>query len=562
MTLLSNRPIAVKLSLTLGVVALVALGAVAGAAIGLHSYDRAVRDLKNASERAQIAERLNGLVYAVVMDSRGIYMSASPERAKPFADGMRRFLAQMEADLARWQALLPEHRRETLAPLLASGREFIRLRTELARVGTEESIEAANRLGNNEDNRRNRQAFNAALDAAAKATAAEVDAATFAVAGLADRLTLWLAGGAAAGLLLAGLLAWLTLARGLVSPLRAVTSALEALSSGRSDVSVPGAERRDEVGLVARAAERFRSAIQERAAFEEAGRVEAEAKAKRAAALAEKVGRFRNGAEALIDEVGRSLGGLDAAVAALRRFSASVAEGSTAVGASAEQASANVATVAAAAEELSASIAEITRQVAESAEFAKVAVGRARETDAIVRGLAEGAKRIDDVVRLIGDIAAQTNLLALNATIEAARAGEAGKGFAVVASEVKSLAGQTAKATEEIAAQIAAIQTETGRAVEAIRAIGAVIEDVSRTASAIAAAVEEQGAATKEIARNVQQAAQGTRDVSGRVTQLAEIGSAAAGRTDELASASAAVSNSAAGLKREIERFLAAVQAA
>jgi len=543
------------------VVALVALGAVAGAAIGLHSYDRAVRDLKNASERAQIAERLNGLVYAVVMDSRGIYMSASPERAKPFADGMRRFLAQMEADLARWQALLPEHRRETLAPLLASGREFIRLRTELARVGTEESIEAANRLGNNEDNRRNRQAFNAALDAAAKATAAEVDAATFAVAGLADRLTLWLAGGAAAGLLLAGLLAWLTLARGLVSPLRAVTSALEALSSGRSDVSVPGAERRDEVGLVARAAERFRSAIQERAAFEEAGRVEAEAKAKRAAALAEKVGRFRNGAEALIDEVGRSLGGLDAAVAALRRFSASVAEGSTAVGASAEQASANVATVAAA-EELSASIAEITRQVAESAEFAKVAVGRARETDAIVRGLAEGAKRIDDVVRLIGDIAAQTNLLALNATIEAARAGEAGKGFAVVASEVKSLAGQTAKATEEIAAQIAAIQTETGRAVEAIRAIGAVIEDVSRTASAIAAAVEEQGAATKEIARNVQQAAQGTRDVSGRVTQLAEIGSAAAGRTDELASASAAVSNSAAGLKREIERFLAAVQAA
>ncbi|MCS6853466.1 MAG: hypothetical protein NZ523_01740, partial [Elioraea sp.] len=106
MTLLSDRPIASKLALALGVVALVACGVLAGAALGLRTYDRAVRDLQNASERAQIAERLNGLVYAVVMDSRGIYMSPSSERARPFAEGMRRFLAQMEADIARWQALM------------------------------------------------------------------------------------------------------------------------------------------------------------------------------------------------------------------------------------------------------------------------------------------------------------------------------------------------------------------------------------------------------------------------------------------------------------------------
>jgi len=81
------------------------------------------------------------------------------------------------------------------------------------------------------------------------------------------------------------------------------------------------------------------------------------------------------------------------------------------------------------------------------AEVARRAVSEAKATDATVRGLAEAASRIGDVVRLIGEIAGQTNLLALNATIEAARAGEAGKGFAVVASEVKNLAGQTARAT-------------------------------------------------------------------------------------------------------------------
>jgi methyl-accepting chemotaxis protein len=61
--------------------------------------------------------------------------------------------------------------------------------------------------------------------------------------------------------------------------------------------------------------------------------------------------------------------------------------------------------------------------------------------------VAATAARINDVVKLIGDIACQTNLLALNATIEAALAGDAGKGFAVVAGEVKNLAIQAAKAT-------------------------------------------------------------------------------------------------------------------
>lgn len=92
------------------------------------------------------------------------------------------------------------------------------------------------------------------------------------------------------------------------------------------------------------------------------------------------------------------------------------------VSAASGQASANVQTVAAAAEELAASVGEITRQVSDSARIASDAVSRARATDATVQGLAEGARRIGDVVRPINDIAGQTNLLALNATIEAARA--------------------------------------------------------------------------------------------------------------------------------------------
>ncbi len=52
----------------------------------------------------------------------------------------------------------------------------------------------------------------------------------------------------------------------------------------------------------------------------------------------------------------------------------------------------------------------------------------------------EKVSQINELTKVILDIASQTNLLALNASIEAARAGEAGKGFSVVATEISSLA--------------------------------------------------------------------------------------------------------------------------
>jgi methyl-accepting chemotaxis protein len=232
------------------------------------------------------------------------------------------------------------------------------------------------------------------------------------------------------------------------------------------------------------------------------------------------------------------------------------------VGTASTQASANVQTVAAAAEELSASIGEITRQVNEGARIAGEAMGRARETNATVQGLAEGAKRIGDVVRLINDIAAQTNLLALNATIEAARAGEAGKGFAVVASEVKSLANQTAKATEEIGAQIAAIQGDTQRAVAAIQGIAGVIEETDRITTVIAAAVEQQGAATAEIARNVQQAAAGTNEVCAAIADVNAAAAETNGADTDLRGSATELARNGETLRRELTQFLETLRAA
>ncbi|MFE4130269.1 methyl-accepting chemotaxis protein [Peribacillus sp. YIM B13482] len=85
-----------------------------------------------------------------------------------------------------------------------------------------------------------------------------------------------------------------------------------------------------------------------------------------------------------------------------------------------------------------------------------------------VNRLEENAKKVEQIIELVGEIAAQTNLLALNASIEAARAGEHGKGFAVVAEEVRLLADQSAKAVQGISNLVQNIQVEVQAVVKQI----------------------------------------------------------------------------------------------
>jgi methyl-accepting chemotaxis protein len=271
---------------------------------------------------------------------------------------------------------------------------------------------------------------------------------------------------------------------------------------------------------------------------------------------------FEGDIGAVVDSVATAAGQLQSAARTLTDAAAEAGREAVAVSEAGMQANADVQAVAAAAEQMAASVEEITRRVAEAADVARRAVAEAKATDSTMRGLAEAASRIGDVVRLIGEIAGQTNLLALNATIEAARAGEAGKGFAVVASEVKSLAGQTAKATEEIGRQISDMQGATAQAVDAIRAIGTTVDRTSDIATAIAAAVEEQGATTREIARSAAQVAEATGTVAQRIQGIRAAADATGGSATAVLQASGALSGDATTLRERADGFLRAVRAA
>jgi len=369
--------------------------------------------------------------------------------------------------------------------------------------------------------------------------------------------------GVAVGLGLVLLIAVFMTRLTIVRPLQALTGTMSNLSSGQLKVEVPGRERRDELGAMARSTDIFRQGLQEA----ETLRVEAADQEQRAAvrlkaernAIADS---FQSKMGALASDFVRSSGEVSEAAQSLAATAEETARQAQVVSGAAEEAAVNVQTIAAATEEMTVSVREINDRVVHAAQTTSGAAEAAARTEDDIRALSDAASSIGEVVKLITDIASQTNLLALNATIEAARAGEAGKGFAVVASEVKQLAQQTAKATEDIGHKVGLIQNATGRTVESIRQIVETIGHVREISTAIASAVEQQGAATSEIAGNTARAADSATQVTENIFGVGRAAEMTGAASTQLMGLSGSLSAQANRLENEVGDFVSQLRAA
>ncbi len=215
-------------------------------------------DLAAASTAAINIVRVNALIYAIVMESRGVYMSTDRTKVKQFGDELLKRNRELADVVSRWEETLRSDDAEQFLGFKQRITQFIEFRTELVRRAIEVSPAAGREWGDNDANRALRSQLNIDLEALAEIYAGRAQE----VAELGDkgRYASWYLFALGLGALVLAGINVLVMKSRVIGPLSQITEATDLIAAGKTELAIPFIARKDEIGHLACAVQHFRDA--------------------------------------------------------------------------------------------------------------------------------------------------------------------------------------------------------------------------------------------------------------------------------------------------------------
>jgi methyl-accepting chemotaxis protein len=481
-----------------------------------HRHAALTEEFESANAGSWNVERINGLIYASTMETRGIYMSSDRAEAAKYADSLVKVTDQISSVIGDWQRSVRNNDALAFSNFAVRIAGYQDALYKLAPLAKQSGPQAAREWAEKNLPTQVRAELSKDLEKLSQHYSDRASQIYTRIDEGIDRTAMLLSVLACFAVILA-IAGALTIARSVIKPITEITNITQAVAAGDGSIAIPFSYRSDEIGALAKSIGVFQNAMRSNEELNRTVRSDADFRTRRQEKMSSEISHFSAEVEATLAELGRISDEMLAASTQLAAAADNASSKTSRAEEASSEASSNVRDIASAADELSASVNEIDRQVAQSNAIAIKAVNEVEIDEPRIQRLDEAAARISDIIKLITDIPtgehARLNL------IEAARAGGRSR-FAVVAGEVKALSGQTSRATEEIGAQIAGMQRATQRSIAAITGIEQTIREIGNISSAIAAAVTEQGAATQEIARGVEIAARRTVETAKEVNLM------------------------------------------